>query len=48
LDQVKGQGQDDAELEPEFLASIQQAFAFTGIPRSSAIEAIERLYYWGG
>jgi hypothetical protein len=48
LDQVKGQGHDDTELEPEFLASIQQAFASNGIPKSSAIEAIERLYYWGG
>jgi hypothetical protein len=48
LDQVKGQGQDNAEVEPELLASIEQAFASTGIPKSSAIEAIERLYYWGG
>ena len=47
LDQVKGQG-PDGELEPELLASIEQAFASTGIPKSSAIEAIERPYYWGG
>ncbi|MGB9390873.1 MAG: hypothetical protein WCB70_12940, partial [Xanthobacteraceae bacterium] len=47
LDQVKGQGQE-AEVEPEFLVSIQDAFASNGIPKSSAIEAIERLYYWGG
>jgi hypothetical protein len=48
LDQVKGHRQDDAEIDPDFLVSIQRAFDSAGIPKSSHIEAIERLYYWGG
>jgi hypothetical protein len=48
LGQVKSHRQDDAELDADFLVSIQQAFDSAGIPKSSDIEAIERLYYWGG
>jgi hypothetical protein len=44
LDVIKGQG--NAEVEPERLGPIHQEFAAAGIPRSSAIEPVERLYNW--
>jgi hypothetical protein len=46
VDKVQGQGEN--EIEPKFLDSIHQAFAAAGIAKSSSIEAIKRLYYWGG
>jgi hypothetical protein len=46
LDGIKGHGH--IKLEPECLGPIHQVFAVAAIPASAAIEAIERLYYWGG